>query len=94
MTTRTCPDWPHLMEIAPDLQFKHYSVVEAQLPSEALAKLEGILVEELEICCDREHYVFNPEHTVPEVVDALRGTHWFELAEWTTSGPGTATALG
>ena len=24
MSYQTCPDWPELMEIAPDLQFKHY----------------------------------------------------------------------
>ena len=93
MTARTCPDWPELMELAPDLQFKHYAVADAQLPGEALVKLEGILVDELEICCDREHYVYHAGHTDPRVAEALEGTHWFELAEWTTSGPGTATAL-
>ncbi len=92
MTARTCPEWPELMELAPDLQFKHYDVAEAQLPSEALVKLEGILVDELEICCDLEHYVFNAGHTDARVAEALRGTHWFELAEWTTSGPGTRAA--
>ena len=25
MSYQTCPDWPELMEIAPDLQFKHYT---------------------------------------------------------------------
>ncbi len=25
MSYQMCPDWPELMEIAPDLQFKHYS---------------------------------------------------------------------
>jgi hypothetical protein len=30
------------------------------------------------------------EHTDPEVAQALRATHWYELAEWTSSGPGTA----
>ena len=35
MSTRTCPDWPELMEIAPDLQFKHYTVAEAKLPGDA-----------------------------------------------------------
>ena len=29
MTARTCPDWPELMELDPDLQFKHYTVSEA-----------------------------------------------------------------
>ena len=32
MSSRTCPDWPRLMEIAPDLQFKHYTVAETRLP--------------------------------------------------------------
>ena len=39
--TRTCPDWPELMEIAPDLQFKHYTVAEAKLPSEVLVASTG-----------------------------------------------------
>ena len=26
MSYKTCPDWPALMELAPDLQFKHMSV--------------------------------------------------------------------
>src|SRR5205085_1687677 len=34
MSSRTCPDWPALMELAPDLQFKHYTVAEAHLPAE------------------------------------------------------------
>ena len=32
MSSRSCPDWPNLMELAPDLQFMHYTVAEAQLP--------------------------------------------------------------
>jgi hypothetical protein len=94
MTARTCPDWPTLMELAPDLQFKHYSVAEARLPAEALSSFSAGMLGELTICCDLEHNVFYAQHTDAEVGDALRGTHWFELAEWTTSGPGTAAALG
>jgi hypothetical protein len=90
MSARTCPDWPQLMELAPDLQFKHYSVPEARLPAEALVSLNRNSLDSIEICCDLEHNVFNAEHTDPGVAAALRGTHWFELAEWTTSGPGTA----
>ena len=26
VSTRACPDWPQLMEIAPDLQFRHYTL--------------------------------------------------------------------
>ena len=29
MSSRTCPDWPMLMEVAPELQFMHYTVAEA-----------------------------------------------------------------
>jgi len=88
MTARTCPDWPTLMERDPDLQFKHYTVAEAQLPAEALAQVTHVSLTEVEICCDREKHVFNPEHTDPQVVQALIDTHWFDVNEWCTSGPG------
>ncbi|HSI98096.1 MAG TPA: hypothetical protein VK926_07005 [Gaiellaceae bacterium] len=88
MTARTCPDWPKLMELDPDLQFKHYTVAEAQLPSEALTRTAHVSLAEVEICCDREKHVFNPEHTDAEVSQALRDTHWFDVNEWATSGPG------
>ena len=39
MSSRTCPDWPDLMELAPELQFKHYTVAEVQLPADALMKI-------------------------------------------------------
>jgi hypothetical protein len=92
MSSRSCPDWPALMELAPDLQFKHYTVAEAHLPGDALANLAGLL-NELEICCDLEHNVFNPDHTDPKVAEALRATHWFDLREWSTTGPGAAFQL-
>ena len=91
MTVRTCPDWPQLMEIAPDLQFKHYTVAEAHLPAEALGALAEVSLGSIEICCDREHNVFHAAHTDGNVAEALRGTHWYELGEWSTTGPGTAT---
>ena len=28
MSSRTCPDWPRLMEITTELQFKHYTLRE------------------------------------------------------------------
>ena len=90
MTARTCPDWPHLMEVAPSLQLKHYSLVEARLPAEALLQLAGVRLGQTEICCDLEHHVFNAEHTDERVVAALRDTHWFDLSEWSTTGPGAA----
>ena len=93
MSARTCPDWPHLMEVAPDLQFKHYAVVDARLPAEALARIPNVTLTDVDICCDLEHHVFNPDHTDSRVVDALRDTHWFDLSEWSTTGPGAAQAF-
>ena len=93
MTARTCPDWPQLMELAPDLQFKHYSVAEARLPADALASFSEGMLDELTICCDLEHHVFNPAHTDAEVCEALEGTHWFDVREWATSGPGASPSV-
>ena len=80
------------MELDPDLQFKHYTVAEAHLPADALARVPHISLTDVEICCDLEHHVFNPAHTDPEVCDALEGTHWFDVREWATSGPGASSA--
>ena len=92
MSSRTCSEWPRLMEIAPDLQFMHYSVAEAKLPAEALVNISAASLDELTICCDLDRHVFFAEHTDPQVADALRATHWFDLAEWSTAGPGTVSA--
>jgi hypothetical protein len=81
------------MEYAPDLQFKHYTVAEAHLPAEALMKVPDVSLDEVAICCDLERHVFYAAHTDPQISEALRETHWFEVAEWTSSGPGRA-ALG
>ena len=90
MTTRSCPDWPELMELAPALHFRHYTVAEAQLPAEALMKIPDVLLGTVEICADLEHHVFHAAHTDPAVAEALRDTHWYELREWATTGPGAA----
>lgn len=89
MSSRSCPDWPQLTEIAPDLQFKHYTVAEARLPGEALVNLPDVLLETVAICADLDHNVFYAVHTDPNVAEALRETHWYELREWATSGQGT-----
>jgi hypothetical protein len=93
MSSRTCPDWPKLMEYAPDLQFKHYTVAEARLPADALMTIPDVHLSAVAICCDLDRHVFNAAHTDPEVSHALRETHWFELAEWTSSGPGSAAIV-
>jgi hypothetical protein len=90
MTTRSCPDWPDLMELAPELQFLHYTVAEAQLPAEVLMKIPELPLGTVEICADLDHHVFHAAHTDSRVTEALRDTHWFELEEWATRGPGTA----
>jgi hypothetical protein len=89
MSSRTCPDWPDLMEIAPELQFKHYTVAEAQLPADALMKISQVALSDVAICCDLDKNVFYAAHTDPTVADALRQSHWYEVREWgATGGPG------
>ncbi len=89
MSSRTCPDWPQLMERAPELQFKHYTLREAQLPSDALVIIEGVDHDEVAVCCDLESHVFNAEHTDPRVSEALRASHWFDLREWAARSTGS-----
>lgn len=89
MSSRSCPDWPQLMEVAPELQFMHYTVAETQLPADALMKIPSVPLSDLAICCDLDHNVFYAAHTEPTVAEALRGTHWFEIREWATRGPGS-----
>ena len=63
MSYKTCPEWPELMELAPDLQFKHITVADAQLPFDVLSKISHVSLGEVEICCDLEHHVFYAAHT-------------------------------
>jgi hypothetical protein len=92
MSYKTCPDWPELMELAPELQFKHISVADAHLPFDVLSKVSHASLGDVEMCCDLEHHVYNAQHTDPEVAAALVGTHWFEVHEWATSGPGAGSS--
>ena len=86
MSSRTCPDWPELMEIAPELQFKHYTVAEAKLPADALMHVPDIQLSEVAICCDLERHVFHAGHTDEQVAEALRASHWFEVRDWIAAG--------
>ena len=88
MSARTCPDWPSLMEVDPDLQFKHYTVAEAQLPADALSRVSHVSLTEVEICCDLDHHVYNRAHTDPEIAEALKDSHWFDLDDWVAEGHG------
>jgi hypothetical protein len=91
VSSRACPDWPDLMEIAPELQFKHYTVAEAQLPADALMKVPAVQLSDVAICCDLDHNVFYGAHTDTHVAEALKQSHWFEVSEWVSAGrPGSA----
>ncbi len=92
MSSRTCPDWPALLEVAPDLHFKHYTVAEAQLPVDALTSMNHVSLGDVAICCDLDAHVFYAHHTEPQVSEALRGTHWFEVHEYAERGPGASAA--
>jgi hypothetical protein len=78
-----------LLEIAPDLHFKHYTVAEAELPAEVLINIPDVPREAIAICADLEHNVFNPAHTDARIAAALQDTHWYDLNEWARSGPRT-----
>jgi len=77
------------MEIAPELTFRHYTLGEVQLPAEAFVQVEGIPLDQVAVCCDLDAHVFNHEHTEPQVVTALHGTHWIDVREL---GPRPAAA--
>jgi len=68
------------MEIS-DLQFRHYTLREVQLPTDAFVRLEGVDLDTVAICCDLEAHVYNPTHTDPAVVRALAGTYWADVNE-------------
>jgi hypothetical protein len=92
MSSRTCPDWPQLMELAPQLQFKHYTLREAQLPADALVSIEAPDLDAVAICCDLDRHVFFADHTDATVAEALRASHWFDLREWVERSRGVGAA--
>jgi hypothetical protein len=83
MSTRSCPDWPALLDRAPELLFKHYTADELRLPSDVVVALGAVRLGEVELCADTAHNVFYAEHTDPRLGDALRSSYWSELDEWT-----------
>ncbi len=87
MSTRSCPDWPTLMDVAPDLHFKHYTVGEAQLPAEVLTSVRDVPLEAVAICADLDHNVFNPTHTDAKVAAALAESYWYDIREWADRTP-------
>jgi hypothetical protein len=73
------------MEIAPNVQFRHYTLAEAQLPVDAFVQLEGVDKDEVTVCADLDAHIFNPDHTDSRIVEALRGTHWIDVRELASS---------
>jgi hypothetical protein len=51
-------------------------------------QIPGVNLDEIWICCDPDRHVYFSRHTDPQVVEALRSSHWYDLTEWTISGPG------
>jgi hypothetical protein len=80
------------MEVTTELQFKHYSLREAQLPADALVKVAAIDHNRVTICCDLGRHVFFAEHTDPTVAEALRDSHWMDLREWAEHAAAAAGA--
>jgi hypothetical protein len=76
-----------LLELAPELHFKHYTVAEARLPAEVLVTLPDVPLEAVAICADLDHNVYYGAHTDPRVADALTDTYWYELNTWVREAP-------
>jgi hypothetical protein len=85
-STRSCPDWPQFLELAPDLHFKHYTLAEARLPGEVLVNVPDIAQDAEVVCADLEHNVVNPQHTDPRIVAALKESYWYDLPQWIARG--------
>ena len=87
MSSRSCPDWPDLMELAPDLQFMHYTVAEAQLPVEVLTAISHVSLGDVAICCDLEHHVFYAGHTDSQVAGRSAGRTGTRCASTPSAAP-------
>jgi hypothetical protein len=80
------------MEVAPQLQFKHYTLREIHLPADALVSLEQVDFDAVSVCCDLDNHVLNREHTDAAIADALHASHWFDLREWVAHSRGADAA--
>jgi hypothetical protein len=82
MVMRACPDWPILMELDPELQFKHYTAAEAKLAAEVLMKVPAMMLSTADICCDLDRHVFFADHTHPDLCPVLLESDWSEIHDW------------
>ena len=81
------------MELAPELQFKHFTVRELELSADVLMAIGDVNLDEVSVCADPDKHVYYVPHTDPKVVEGLKQSHWFDLDEWRTSGPGSARSF-
>ncbi len=80
MATRSCPDWPELLDRAPDLNFKHYTADELRLAHDVVVAIgSDVRLSEIEVCADTDRNVFNPAHTDPQLAAALSASYWTSL---------------
>jgi hypothetical protein len=82
VASRACPDWPELLDRAPDLMFKHYTADELQLAHDVVVALGQVRLSDIEVCADTTRNVFYAEHTDPRLADALRASYWTDLDHW------------
>jgi hypothetical protein len=82
MTTRACPDWPELLDVAPELSFKHYTADELQLPHDVIVAVRGARLSQLAVCADAIRHVFNPAHTHPLLAGPLSESYWSDIETW------------
>jgi hypothetical protein len=81
MAVRSCPDWPDMLERAPDLHFKHYTADELQLPHDIVVALGAVRLSEIEVCADTDRNIFNAAHTDERLAAILRASFWTDLDE-------------
>ena len=80
------------MELDPDLQFKHYTVAEAQLPADALARISHVSLGRGRDLLRPRPPRLQPRPHRSEVAEALRGSHWFDARASGRTGPGATGA--
>ena len=87
VSSRTCPDWPELMEIAPELQFKHYTVAEAKLPADALMHIQDIVaLGRRDLLRPRPARLLRGAHGREAWRRRSSASHWFEVRDWVAAG--------
>jgi hypothetical protein len=49
-------------------------------------QIPAVNLSDVAICCDLDKNVFYAVHTDPQVAEALKQSHWFEVREWIAAG--------